>query len=252
MNARLPKFVRDLNILRRTYIFLLFLVMLFIILTPLFVTRGVSIFEEETFEVILITALFFVGYFIYRLYKKEVKKNEAQLQELKQDKDDLESRLEESFRHIGKINVQIDEIRDVFSKIDKYPESHKEIKHIFHYLAHKILGLIDADWVILRVVDISSLASQKEHYETRGGSQAQAPKISNRDLFEKNALKDCLVLKSEQTNLSIKAFCILPGKHISEDQRILIRAITGQLEMLFLIFSSLKYGNGNGNHKKED
>ena len=251
VNAKLTKFVRNLSTLRRIYIFLLVLVMLFIILTTFFVSKSFSILEKEIFEAILVAVLFLAGYFIYRLYKREVEKNEVELQELKQDKNDLESRLEEAFRHIGKINVQIDEIRDVFSKIDKYPESHEDIKHIFHYLAHKILGLVDSDWVILRVVDIPSLSSQKEHYETRGGSQAQAPNISNKDLLKNNTLDGWQVLKSEQSNFNIKAFCILPGRHISEDQKILIQAITGQLEMLFLIFSSLENGNGNKNHKKE-
>jgi hypothetical protein len=214
--------------------------MLFIILTPLVVTKAFSIFEEETLEVILITALFLVGYFIYRLYKRQVEKDKVELRELQRDRDDLESRLDEAFRHIGKINVQIDEIRDVFSNIDKYPESHEEIKHIFHYLAHKILGLVDSPWVILRVIDISSLATQKEHIESRGGSQAQIPNISNKDLLTNEVLDGWQVLKSEQSNLNVKAFCILPANHISDDQKILIQAITGQLEMLFLIFSSLE------------
>jgi hypothetical protein len=217
-----------------------------IIFTPFLINHTYFVFEEETAEVILIFFLFVVGYAIYRLYKNEVEKNELELKELRDDKNDLESRLDEAFRHIGKVNVQIDEIRDVFSKIDKYPESREEIKHIFHYLAHKVLGLVDADWVILRVVDLAGLATKGEHYETRGGIQARSPKISNGDLLEKNSLNGWQVLKSEQTNLNIKAFCILPPKQFSEDQKILIQAITGQLEMLFLIFSSLENGFAQG------
>jgi DNA gyrase/topoisomerase IV subunit A len=241
-----PKFLRNLIVLRRIYIFLLILIVPLIIFTPLFINHRYFVFEEETAEVILTFLLLIVGYSIYRLYQKEVEKNERELKELREDKNDLESRLDEAFRHIGKVNVQIDEIRDVFSKIDKYPESREEIKHIFHYLAHKVLGLVDADWVLLKIVDLAGLTTKGEHYETRGGIQARAPKISNSDLLEKNSLDGWQVLKSEQRNLNIKAFCILPPEPISEDQKILIQAITGQLEMLFLIFSSLENGFAQG------
>ena len=62
--------------------------------------------------------------------------------------------------------------------------------------------------------------------------------ISNRAIVSNEAIAECSVVGTQQENLTIKAFCILPTEDLAESQKILIRAIVSELEMLFIIFNS--------------
>lgn len=242
---------RNIFILRNLYIFLFIVIIATIVFTPWLIGRGVSIIDEETLEVITIGMLFVVSYIIYVLYKNEIERNQAELINLKEHRLTLEERLDEAFKHIGQVNVQIQEIRSIFEEFKKYPESENDFKNILIYFAERILGMINTDWVSFRIVNLADFKTLKEYNCCRGESKLLKTKIQNSDLADQVDLPNYTILSSSQENLRVKAYCILPKKEINEEAEILVKAIISQLEMIFLIYSSVFLKNNDGVNKQQ-
>jgi len=228
--------MKRLKFLKSFYILLLALNVGLIIFTPYLVTRGLPFAEEETVEVLLIALLSLVAYIIYSLYSWEIKKQDQDLADL--------------FKHIGQLNVQIQEIKDFFSKIDHYPENKKDIEQVFQYSANKILAVINVDWVMIKIVDLLNFNTLKECLQGRKNLPLPKIQINNKDLL-KNDLKNYITIKSDQENLSLASFCVLPKVPISSEQKIIVKTINSQLEMLFIIFTSLYYKDNRLNNFKK-
>ena len=189
----------------------------------------------------LIVILFFVGYGVLGLYKKEISKKEKAILEEKKRNKSNETQLEDAFKYIGQVNVQMQEINDIFVKLKEFPEKKNELKNIVNFLAGKVLGIVSADWVVLRILDINSMQTLKESIQIRGNSALLKCKISNQSLIKRKAIDGHSVITSDQNNLELKAYFIFPIKKLSKEQKILIKAIINQLEMIFLIFNSRYY-----------
>lgn len=108
------------------------------ILTP-FLVEYIDILEKEYEEVILLILFLLFGYLTNILYKKEAKKYEDHINNLDDIQKSMEEKLNDAFKYIGTINLQLKEIKSVFAKNDKYPETKEEMKNIEYYLADKIL-----------------------------------------------------------------------------------------------------------------
>jgi hypothetical protein len=225
-------------ILRNLYIFLFIVTIVIIIFTPLLVGDGVPLIGEETLEAIIISLLFVVSYILYALYNKEIEKSRAELKDLQANRLTLEERLDEAFKHIGQVNIQIEEVRSIFGEFKKYPESKSDFKNILRYFSEKILGMVEVDWVILKIIDLASIKTLKEYSHCRGPAVLLKSKIENRDLVNQAGSSEYMVLSSHQNNLNIKAYCIIPKKTLKPETEILLKAIVDQLEMIFIIFSS--------------
>jgi len=219
------------------------------VLTPYFIQgnfqlKNRGIVREEIAEGAVIALLLIVGYLASILYKKEFDKYHKDLTELITCNYDLENSLNDAFSYIGEVNVQLLEIKSVFSALQKYPESRKDYRSVLIFLARKALGIVNVDWVMFRIVNPQSLRTIQEYSETRGSAILLKHNISNRAIVSNEAIADCSVVSSEQENLTIKAFCILPSGKLTENQIILLRAIVSEVEMLFIIFSSEYYREG--------
>jgi len=239
----LSKMKKNIFILKNFYVFLLIIIIVVIILTPLLISDGFSIFDEEIVEVIIIALLFAVSSIIYVFYQNELKRNQEALENAEKHRLTLEERLDDAFKHIGQVNVQIQEIRFIFNGLKKYPESKNEFKNILKYFAEKVLGIIAVDWVLFKIIDIENIKTLGEHYQRREGAIFSANKIGNNDLINKISLESYNILCSEQGNLNIKVYCILPKFEIAKQTEIFIKAVLNQLEMLFVIYSSGYYKN---------
>lgn len=234
------------RLLKATYITSLTLLLMLVVFTPYLVRSGLYlkgrvIVEEEIFEGALIALLLLVGYFNSKLYKKELDKYAKELKELATKKADLEDKLNDAFCYIGAVNVQLLEIKSVFTAQKKYPENKKDFKNIQSLFARRALGIANVDWVVFRIIKPDTLRTLQEHSETRGRKILLKRHISNRAIACNEVIAGCSAVCSEQENLTIKAFCILPNENLTENQKILIRAIVNELEMLFIIFNSEYY-----------
>jgi hypothetical protein len=231
------------KLVKVAYVSSLTLLCLLMVCTPYLVRSGLwlkgrLILGEEIVEGILIALLLLTGYFTSIVYRKEVDKFAKELKELATKKDSLEKKLNEAFCYIGAVNVQLLDIKSVLTGQKRYPESKKDFKKMQRLFARQALGIANVDWVLFRIINPDTLRTLQEHRATRDGALLFKHSISNRAIVTNEAIADCSVVTSEQENLTIKAFCILPTRELAESQEILIRAIVSELEMLFIIFSS--------------
>jgi hypothetical protein len=233
---------KNIKLLERLYFLFLIILLASVALTPYIIKGGVSFFEEEHIEVILIVVQMIIGYFIFRLYKREVEINTEKLQRLQNHKVSLESQLNDAFKYIGSVNVQMQEIKSIFSGIKKYPENKKDFKYVMQFLADRVLGIADIEWVIFRIIDHRNFRSLKEYCGSRDPSVLIKCEINNEDLV-KDKLDSYAVFKSEQKNFNVKAYCVISKKILTKDQQDFIKAIANQLEMMFIIFTSSYYEN---------
>jgi len=233
--------MKSIKLLERTYFSFLFVIFLLVVFTPYIVGSGFLFLGEEVLEVVVIAFLSVAGYVILRLYRREVARNLKELEKIKKEKYNLESRLAEAFKHIGAVNIQIQEIKSIFSDIKKFPESKKDFKYILQFFSNKILSIINVDWVIIRIINMQNSVTLREYCGTRGEAVLVKYKINNEDLLKKKELDSYKVITSSWENFRLKTFCIIPTQKISREQEDLTKAIITQLEMLFIIFSSSYY-----------
>lgn len=223
------------KLFRRFLIVIIVFSSIIVLLTPWVVEQDMLGIKEELWESIII--LFFLM-FIYAasfLYFKEFRR-------LKIYQNNLEERLQETFKYIGSLNLQIDEIKNAFSNFKKYPKNKKEIEEVFEFFSEKILSIVNADWVILKVIDLDNKKTLKQIKYIRAKKDLKLPSINNDEILNNNCqLKNCSIIISEQENLSIKATCILPIKLKNEEERFFIQSVINQLEMMFLVFNSLSH-----------
>lgn len=220
------------KIAEKIFFLLVLLDVLFILLVP-FLNIRIGALSDESSEFVFITTLFFLMVIIYRFYAKELKHNKIY-------QEGLEERLRETFKYIGSVNLQIEEMKKVFSDV-KYPENKKELHALFINMSERVLGIVSADWVLLRIIDINNGGTLHEHFIVRGNKNVDRIKFDNKGLSNKKLLiENYTVVKSTLENFNIKAFCVLPTT-ITKDQEFMIKSIANQLEMMFIVFNSLYY-----------
>ena len=215
-------------------LFLIVINVALIILAPFFNIKFWSL-SEDISEAIFVSSLFLLMALLFGFYSREVDKYKKQQEE-------LEERLRETFKYIGSINLQLEEMKKVFRSVNKYPESKKDIQALFVHTAERILGIINVDWVLLKIVDVKTGNNLHEYFISRGNKKVDKIKVENKELLKGDcAYGACSIVKSNQENFNIKAFCILPTVEKNNNQDFLINSIVNQLEMLFIIFNSLYY-----------
>ena len=214
----------------------------FITITPFLGVQFFN-FSKDLSEVFFITFLLLLIGLLFRFYNKE-------MDDYKQQQEKMEERLKETFKYIGSINLQLEEMKKVFSNFNKYPESKKDIQVLFAHTGERVLGIINADWVLLRMVDVKTETTLHEYFISRGNKNVEKIKIDNQSLLaEVSSLSPYTIVKSNQENFNIKAYCILPIETENSNQEFLINSIVNQLEMFFIIFNSLYYNRNNDNKK---
>jgi len=225
------------------YLFVLLIVFILIALMPSLVGRGFSFFTEEMIESAMIVVLFIVGYFVMIFYQREVDKNTQFIEHLLDEKNHLQSQTEETFKYVGALNVQIKEMNSILSEIKKYPKSRQDFKYIIRFLAGKILNITPAEWALLRLINLTNSQTISEYGIRRGDKELKETVCSNNELVKPDGRDDVLIFASNQNNLNIRAFGVIPRRDITEEQKIFIKGIVNQLEMFYLIFSSLSNNN---------
>ncbi len=221
-----------------------------IIITPVLISGSVYltktfIINEEIIEVILLGVLFSLSIMIFKLYKQESYKQEEIINKIKNDKKTTEEKLFDSLSYIGKVNVQIEEIKSIFNTSNKYPETKNDYKKTFRFLSERVLGIVNTNWVLFRIIDSNTRKTISECFETRQGFSSHYPHISNKMIVENQLMSSCITVISNPKNLNILVCCALPIDKINNDQHIFIQAIINEIIMLFIILNSSYYKNEN-------
>ncbi len=234
------------SFLQILYLIIFIILFAFIIYTPTLIKGPVSltskfILEEETFEGSLICVLFITSILILNLYKREVRKQKELINKINNEKKKVEVRLNNSERYIGIMNVEMQEIKSIFNSIEGYPETKEGLKKAFAFFGERVIGIVDTDWVLFRIIDSNSHRTICEHFGTRHGTECSYPHVSNKMIIEKQPLSPFAYVISNPKNLNILVFCVVPVDNISNDQHIFIQAIINEITKLFVILNSLYF-----------
>jgi len=238
------------SVLQILYLVIFFLLFSLIVLTPKLINDSLYlsenlIIEEELVEGALLFILFFLGVLIINLYKQEGSRQKELMEKIKNEKKTTEDRLTDSFKYIGMLNVQIQEIKSIFNNTNKYPETKNDFKKIYRFYCDRVFGIVNSDWILFRIINSSTQKTINEHFETRAGLALTCPHVSNKMIVEKQQVSSFTTVVSNPKNLNILVACILTGEKISNEERIFIQAITNELTMLFVILNSSYYKKVN-------
>lgn len=236
------------SFLQSVYLIIFIILFAFIIYTPTLIKGPVSltsklILEEETFEGFMISILFIISILIFTLYKREVKKQKDLINKINIEKKIVENRLSNSEKYIAIMNVQIQEIKSIFNTIDNYPETKEGLKKAFTFFGERVIGIVNSEWVLFRIIDCNNQRTICEHLGTRPGSTFIYPHVSNKMIIEKQPVLPFSYVISSPKNLNILVFCVMPVDKISNDQQVFIQAIINEITKLFVILNSLYYKN---------
>ncbi|MDD3301325.1 MAG: hypothetical protein PHR57_00890 [Patescibacteria group bacterium] len=221
------------KILKIVFVSLILICTILIIATPFLTILDLDDQREIFLQAGIIFGLMVFIYLTHFFYFQQTKKR-------KKYQGDLEERLLDSFKYIGTVNLQLEELRKNLFSFKKYPSSRKEFSKLMFSLAEKILSIINTDWVIVKIVDVKT--KKTIHYASlvRGGKEIKLDKFDNNLLFEGKNNQNFSVVKSSQENLKIKAICVLPEKIKNQDEAFFLSHIINQLELLFLAFCFLE------------
>ena len=206
--------------LRDLFLLVFFLLVITIIFTPLFVTRGFSIFSEEVLESVLLFFQVSVAWRIFRLYEITVKSREGEIQKLETEYQKREKELLEAFAYLGKVNVQVSLIKSFLQKL-KAPADRKEAETYINEILNIALSLSGKDWVTLRAIDTRTQKTLNEYWaKGRQETEIKGIKIGNKEIVkwekskEEGERNNYLVFGSSGSDLaSLKVFwCFLMGK----------------------------------------
>lgn len=243
------------SFLKVLYLILFLILFSVIFIIPILIKDNINlteklIIEEEIVEGSLLCILFFLSLVLSYFYKREIDKQNDLIKKIENDKKTAKEKLLDSFKYIGKINVQIQEIKSIFNSINLFPETKNDFKKTLFFLSDRILGIVNVDWVLLRIIDIKTQKTISEHYNTRGNISYPYPHLSNKMIIEKQSISNITSIISNRTNLNIIISCNLPIESVDNEQQIFIKAIVNELIMLFIILNSSYYQNENNSLQK--
>ena len=234
------------SFLQILYLIIFIILFAFIIYTPTLIKGPVSltpkfILEEETFEGSLICILFIISILILNLYKREVNRHKELITKINDEKKKVEERLTDSEQYIAILNVQMQEIRSIFNTIDKYPETKDGLKKAFNFFGDRIIGIVNSEWALFRIIDSKNQRTICEHFGSRKGLKHSYPHVSNKMIIEKETVLPYSYVISNPKNLNILVACIMPVDKITNDQHVFIQAIINEVTKLFVILNSLYF-----------
>ncbi len=233
--------VEKLKYLVASYLALLFFLLLCVAATPLVVRHGIAmtrrfIIEEGTVETTLIVILFAVSYLIWRGFNHALKAYGRAANRAGEDKSRLVSRLAEAFNYIGTVNVEIQEIQSILCGVERYPHTRKEFRLLLHRLTSKAMQVAGTPWIVLRMIDGCRGRTIGEQAIERRSGMLPSVTMGNRAILEGRHVEGVRTIGLRRKHLDLLTVCILPQVPLSEEQIVLITAITNQIEMLFMVY----------------
>jgi len=177
------------------------------------------------------------------LYKKENSRQEMLIKKINDDKKSAEEKLDDSFRYIGQVNVQLFQIKSIFNNPNKFPETRNDFRKTLFYFSERVFGIVNANWVLFRIINSDTHRTLHEQFELRHGFSLDYPHVSNKMIIENESCSPYTVVISGQQNMNILVCCILPVEKITNEERVFIQAIVNEITMLFVILKSSYYKN---------
>jgi len=247
------KLFTPLTKIRRLEIFYLAIIgilMLMVVGTPFLVHRSTALTshvlkEQEVLETLLLAVLLSLAYVLSRFYRRLLRTYREEIQRLALNNSTMQGRLTDAFKYIGKVNVQLQEIRSAFSLLNQTPRSRKDFKNLLRMFAQKALTIANTDWVLVRIIDRASLRTVIEHLESRGKAVALHASIGSKSIVQGEPVPGRIAIRCENKNLDITVACIFPRDELTWEEKVLLEAVTSEVEMLFLGFTIMHLHRAN-------
>jgi uncharacterized membrane protein YciS (DUF1049 family) len=225
------------------YLGLLIFLLLSVIAVPLAIQHEITvtrnfIIEEDIFETALIVILFGASCFILKIFKHTLYAHEREANRAGDEKSRLISQMTAAFRYIGTVNVELHEIQSIFCGLEHYPQTKKEMIALINALAAKAMTIARAPWIVIRFIRRCDGQTIKECVATRPQKAVPSVTMGNRPILEDLPVRGFMKIGSCQKNLDLLTVCILPATRLSMEEKILITAITNQIEIHFLVHHS--------------
>ena len=239
-----PSFLQVIYLIIYLILFSLIVYVPTLISGPVHITKKL-IFEEEVLEGSLLGILFFINLLVLHLYKREESRQKELIRKIRIEKKTTEEKLDDAFKYIGQINVQMQEIKSIFNKTTKFPGTKNDFKKTLLFFSEQTFGIVNSNWVLFRIIDCSNQKTISEHFENRLGYNLKCPHVSNRNIIEKQSCSPFTAVISDPPNLNILTCCIIPQENITNDEIVFLQAITNEITMMFVLLESSYYNNGN-------
>jgi hypothetical protein len=157
---------------------------------------------------------------------------------LSRDNCDLSSRLTDAFKYIGGVNVQFEQIQSIFCGLRRYPATENEFRDDLTLYARKLLGIVNSDWVLIRIICRVNFRTIKEHLESRKNKSIFIKGVGNKAIVAGRTINGYTTIASCRDSSVITVACVFPKKDLDPEEKILVEAVNSQIEMLYLIFAS--------------
>ncbi len=221
------------------------------IFTPIMITGSVHItkkfiIDEDAMEGLLLVFLFALNLLIFKLYKQTTSKQEELIDKIEREKKKADEKLFDSLSYIGKVNVQIEEIKSIFNTTNTLPETKNDFKKTARVLSERVLGIVNTNWALFRIINIDTGRTIFECFETRQGFSCRYPHVSNKMIVEKQFTSPFTTVVSTPPNVNVLICCAMPVETINTDQRVFIQAIINEITKLFIISNSSHYRDEHG------
>lgn len=199
------------------------LLFLLIVGTPYIITSGVSIFAEEFIELLLLVVLTLSGGFVLWSYSRYMTRQTNSYNEL--------------VRHVGAINLQVDQIEEIVHSATRVPSSQREIRKMFEVMCGIIMTVVQADWVLIRALDVTHVRTKTEQLLMRDSGDARRPTVANKTLSEQVAPDGCSLF-FHNCDTDTRVFVVIPDVTITDTQRTIIQTATTNAGFMYTIFSA--------------
>lgn len=230
------------SLLQIIYLIIYVILFAFIIYVPKLISGPFHIsekiiIEEEVIEGSLLAILFLLNIIMLNLYNKEASKQRELIRKANEEKVSTREKFYESSRYIGQINVQLQEIKAIFNSANKFPSTRNDLKKAFLFFSERVLGIVNTNWVLIRIINSTTQKTLSEQFETRPGYTSNYPHIGNKVIVEKQSCPSFTTIVSNPPNAEILSCCILPVGHLTDEERVFIEAIINQITMMFILFN---------------
>lgn len=243
-----PKGVQKAKIILGINFAALFLI---VVLTPYYIQEGIFRFSEETMEGVFLTIELLALIFVFRHYDAQMKKMEEQAFLLDVKLKRKERELLGAFEHLGKVNVQVSMIKELFEEME-VPSSRGQLNESYSKLLRLTCSITKEDCSFLRIIDLEKgrTVGQRQEGERETGATCSRSEVGNKELIncfkkrKKEKINGFQVFYSNADNFSLKVFLLVPDsrkKKISSEERSFLEAIANQCEIMFLLFNSKYY-----------
>lgn len=220
-----------------------------IITTPLWITRGVFLIGEEPLEALLLFAQVAIAWRVFLIYEASISRKEIAMKKLEGEYEKREKELLETFAYLGKVNVQISLIKD-FLRTLKAPKNKKEVKKYVDDILHMALSISKKDWLTVRMINTDNMQTLSEYWTANLNENGELIKIGNREIIamsqDKNLCnqKGYCVLASAGSKPKEKTFLIFKEDKGTDREVVdFLKAAVNQCEIVQTLFVLGSEGN---------